>query len=129
MANNDSASAATPEPIRLTMRDWRIEEDATEDMQPGDDAEFQIEFSPGNQSYLQITDANNEPVMGMIIEINNGVPALHISMNGDCNLLHAHVINESIVLTPDHHRDRFQTVAPDRYNYFSTNAMELRNDQ
>ncbi|WP_018234228.1 hypothetical protein [Thioalkalivibrio thiocyanodenitrificans] len=104
------------------MRDWRIEEGLTSkddaDLHPGDERLFQatVEYNGASQLFVMIAPvgegagagADNSPQIGISIEINNGVPCVHLSADalGD-NLLH--------VFSPDGKRLVLNTEGETKY--------------
>lgn len=101
------------------MKDWRIDEQCQEDMEPGDDIEYLFDAAIGNQTYIDIRcPADPSRYLGVGIEINNGRPKLFITdiEDGDV-VLHVAQTEDGLVLVPDR-SDVFMQGAPaTRYSY------------
>lgn len=111
--------------VSLPMVDWRIPEgEPVED--PEDKKQYRMVARLGNQNFIEILDEKGEPRFGLVLEINNGVPAMHIDTDGGDTLLHIHAVHGGLVLTPDCDQMRFEEAPQDRYCYDSENAMLIR---
>lgn len=111
--------------VSLPMVDWRIPE-GTPVEAPGDEQPFRMIACMGNQSFIEILDENGEPRFGLVLEIDNGVPAIHIDTDGGDALLHIRAAHDGLVLTPDSDQIRFEEAPQDRYCFFSQNAKLIR---
>jgi hypothetical protein len=109
----------------IPMQDWRIEHDPGS-LAPGDDVKYQFEYQLGNQTYLRIIDKQETIQMNIIIEINNGVPAIHISNQADDALLHIHRAHGGLVLTPDSRDNVFESSPLDRFSYSDVNSLTIK---
>lgn len=107
------------------MQDWRIEHDPA-DLAPGDDTRYHLEYQLGNQSYLRINDTEENTQLDIIIEINQGVPAVHISDQVDAGLLHIHRAQDGLVLTPDSLGNGFKMSVMDRYSYNDRKSLTIK---
>lgn len=111
--------------IELDMVDWRIA-DMLPLEQPGDDRRYRLRAELGNQSSLSFYDGGEEPCFSVMIEINRGVPALHIDPDGQEATLHIHGAQEGLVLTPSYMEARFEPAEIDRFSYSDTGSLVLR---
>jgi len=111
--------------VILPMVDWRIP--AGEPVEDPEDAkQYRMVVCLANQSFIEILDENGDPRFGLVLEINDGVPAMHIDTDGGDTLLHVHTVHGGLVLTPDCDQMRFEKAPQDRYCYDSENAMLIR---
>ncbi|EPF4936461.1 hypothetical protein ACSSGM_005488, partial [Klebsiella pneumoniae] len=62
----------------------------------------------------------------LLLEINHGVPALHLNVSGGDTLLHVHAAQGELVLTPDSSGVLFQRVECDRYAYRDQNSLLVK---
>lgn len=88
--------------------------------------EFTAEIRGGNQPSIEIVDADGEPVMGFIVEINKGVPAIHIDTDGGDALLHIHKAHDGLVLCPDSNDDHFEAAPIDQFSYNDQRALLIK---
>ncbi|MDX2503655.1 MAG: hypothetical protein QNL62_04150 [Gammaproteobacteria bacterium] len=109
----------------LPIQDWRVEHDPAS-LAPGDDIKYKLEYQLGNQMYLRIIDAHETTQMNIIVEINNGVPAIHISDRADDELLHIHRAQGGLVLTPDSRESTFKSSSLDRFSYKDANSLTIK---
>lgn len=107
------------------MHDWRVAEDP-DSLQPGDDREYSLNYRLGNQNYLRISNTHDETVLDLMLEINHGVPALHISDQNSDALLHIHRANGGLVLTPDNQDNNFLTSTVDRFSYNQGRSITIK---
>ncbi|MFV1269825.1 hypothetical protein QMK95_29340, partial [Klebsiella pneumoniae] len=62
----------------------------------------------------------------LLLEINHGVPALHLNGSGGDTLLHVHAAQGGLVLTPDSSGVLFQRAGCDRYAYRDQNSLLVK---
>ena len=108
-----------------SMQDWRIDvgEEAVGEVVPDDERQvYQVTVQVGNQTAIEIVDAQGEPSLGVMIEINHGVPAVHIDADGSDSLVHIHKAQGGIVLTPE---SKFQQAEVDKFAYNETNSLRV----
>ena len=118
------------EPQQGTIRisDWRVEADPGS-LEPDDERPYCLEFQLGNQSYFTVTDSHNETKLEMVLEINQGVPALHLSPGAGDTVLHVHSVDSALVLTPDSIYNRFETAEMNRYSYNDSRSLKIGYDE
>lgn len=112
-----------PYGIKTKMNDWQISEGNS--IPDADQREYDVEFCIGNQTFIEIKHAN-EIFLGLIIEINNGVPCIHLDVDGSANVLHIHAAQGGFVLTPDSSSTTFAPAELDRYAYKCNNSLVLK---
>lgn len=117
-------SASTPLAFTHSMVDWRIIEDTPVD-KAGDEAPISVKTHLGNQPSMELFDQHGNPLMGIIVEVNLGVPALHIDVGGDA-LLHFHAAHDGLVITPERYLGRFEQAPLDRYSYNQGNSYLVK---
>lgn len=105
--------------------DWRISEQV-EKAQIGDDRQYTVNVNLSNQSRFDIFDNKGEPCFGMIVEINHGVPAVHLDIDGGDSTLHIHAVNGGLVLTPDEKDRIFESAEINRYSYNDQSSLFIR---
>lgn len=104
--------------------DWNFDEMDTATKKV-DGHVYSVEACLGNESTFKITDEDGNSRMELLIEIDKGVPTLHVGINGECHLLHVHGLNNELVLSPD---DSFVTFLPsslDRYSYNDPSSISI----
>lgn len=126
MLSNTALGLGEDQRLNFKMVDWRVRE--REAVVAGDEHPYHVTAYIGNQCYFEFLDHHDEPVFGLTMEINNGVPALHIDMDGGDAMLHIHKAHNGLVLTPDNHHICFHSAPVDRYGYESRNALIVLND-
>ncbi len=62
---------------------------------------YHAQVTVGNQISIDIKDEQNEPSIGMMIEISCGTPAIHIDLDGGDNVIHIHKACDGLVVTPE----------------------------
>jgi hypothetical protein len=122
MVNNLTCSSLTEytSEINLEMVDWCSSEG---DIPDADKGNYKVKYNIGNQAAVELVDESNEPVFGFMFEINNGVPALHIDLDGGDAVLHIHKAHDGLILTPNSINDRFSTAPCDRYSYNDPSSL------
>lgn len=116
LLSNAALTDNMPQRFHCKMVDWRIPEGVNVD-EPGDQRAYSMNVSVGNQSFIEIMNQDGDPCFGLAIEINHGVPAIHIDLDGGDSLLHIHAVNGGLVLTPDDAGTRFQQADINRFSY------------
>ncbi len=122
---NAGLSDGKPQTLHYQMVDWRITEN-TEVEESGDDRPYSVEATIGNQSWLEFMDKNGDPCFGLMIEVNHGVPAVHINSGGGDSTLHIHATNGGLVLTPDDIDARFEQAEMNRFSYNDSASLIIR---
>lgn len=108
----------TPE-ISLTLQDWRTEEETL----PEEDSQaYQVSVTGQHNIHCEVVNKEGNPCFGVMFEIDQGVPALHINTGGDM-LLHIHCAHNGLVLTPDASGQRFDKAPVDRFSYNSPSLL------
>ncbi|MEB5808706.1 hypothetical protein [Klebsiella pneumoniae] len=79
-----------------------------------------------NQTSIEVADDTGQLCLGVLLEINHGVPALHLNVSGGDKLLHVHAAQGGLVLTPDSSGVRFQGAECDRYAYRDQNSLLVK---
>jgi hypothetical protein len=110
------------------MQDWKIPEQCLGDMEEGDQSDYFLSYNIANQSFLDVFDSKNKSVLGVTLEINNGVPTVHLSTGGDNMLLHIHCVDNKLILTPEDRKSCFGTAESNSYSYNYTNALVLSHE-
>lgn len=108
----------TPE-ISLTLQDWRLEE---ETLREEDSQAYQVSVTGQHNIHCEVVNKEGNPCFGVMFEIDQGVPALHINTGGDM-LLHIHCAHNGLVLTPDASGQRFEKAPVDRFAYNSPSLL------
>lgn len=111
--------------IDYQMVDWRVSDGCVIE-EPNDALPYNVKADIGNQTTIEFSDHNGEPRFDVFIEVNNGVPALHLGLNGGDVLLHVHALRDGIVLTPDHDKNRFEQAEINRYSYNDQKSLFIR---
>ena len=120
---NQSAFHGTNQ--QLTMVDWRTPE-GTPLESPDHNTVYDVKVDLGNQIGIEFLTDNEQPVMGLLIEVNHGVPCVHIDIDGGDTLMHIHKSKNSLVFTPDSEIDYFERPDDDDLIYPSRNAQKVR---
>lgn len=123
--SNAGLSLGIEQQLQLKMADWRIAEDS-ELLHEDDGRPYTATLDIANQTSLKLLDETGEPCFGVLVEINHGVPALHLNVAGGDNLLHIHVAQGGLVLTPDHTGVQIGYAEPDRYAYHDKTSLLVR---
>ncbi|HAX7126926.1 TPA: hypothetical protein JTN94_003726 [Escherichia coli] len=112
-------SLTTSSEMRLTLQDWQLgaTELPEEDCQP-----YQVKVSTDNNLQCEVVDESGTTCFGLILEIDRGVPTLHIDTGSD-SLLHIHAAHDGLVLTPDAPNHRFEDAPVDRFSYNSPSLL------
>ena len=71
----------------------------------------------GTQSTLEIMDEHGDSSLGLAIEIDKGVPTIHINIDGGDSVLHLHKSPKGLVITPDNREVTINSAELDRYSY------------
>lgn len=120
---NQSAFHGTNQ--QLTMVDWRTPEGSPLES-PTHNTTYDVIVQLGNQIGIEFLTDNDKPVMGVLIEVNHGVPCLHIDIDGSDTLMHIHKSKKSLVFTPDSKVNYFEQPDEDDLLYPSLNAQKVR---
>jgi hypothetical protein len=118
---DDLCASIDFESFEFSMQDWRsIEESnlATEDL-----IEYQAKVSIGNQCHVELVNTINHNAFGFVLEINHGVPAIHMDLGGD-GFLHIHAAHGGFVISPEVHSN-FSNAPIDRYTDCKDRALLL----
>lgn len=101
----------------LVMQDWRVGENSEMAVE-GDDREYEVLLEQANPSDLAITfKQQGFPAGSLIVEIDNGVPAVTFQDSFGQSVAHAHFAHAGVVLAPS--TRRFQVAPSDRFSYNS----------
>lgn len=112
-------------PTTFPMVDWRtLEGEPLEEA--ADDQTYTIEARLGNQPSLEFFDAKGESCFGLMIEINEGVPAVHVSSVDGASTLHIHAAQDGLVLTPEDKHTGFKQAEMDRHSYKDPRSLVIR---
>lgn len=124
IANGPFADSLIPN-LTFNMVDWRLScrEPVAEET---DVLPYTVRANIGNQSSFEFIDAKGESCFGLIIEVNNGVPAVHFELDDGCSVLHVHAAHGGLVLTPDSHETQFTQAKLDRYSYEDRSALLIK---
>jgi hypothetical protein len=109
--------------FNLTISDWKHaqgEPVAVEEQQA-----FRANVSLGNQTHIDLYSSTGDYVLGLMVEINHGTPAVHINVQDDDSLLHIHKAQGGLVITPDDNTARFVPAESDRHSYRSSNSLVI----
>ena len=113
-------SHTTSSEMRLTLQDWQLGEAEIpeEDCQP-----YQVKVLAENKNVqCEVTNETGTTCFGLILEIDRGVPTLHIDTGSD-SLLHIHAAHDGLVLTPDAPSHGFEDAPVDRFSYNSPSLL------
>lgn len=121
---NAALSEGNTQTLQFKMMDWRVTEEVA--FEKADDRQYLVKASIGNQASLELLSDEGEPCFGLMIEINHGVPAVHIDIDGGDAILHIHAAQGGLVLTPDDAGSRFEQAELDRYSYNDKNSLVIR---
>ena len=123
--SNAGLTQGIEQQLQLKMVDWRIAQDS--EMLPDEDGRsYTATLHVANQTSLELVGETGEPCFGVLIEINHGVPALHLNVAGGDNLLHIHVAQGGLILTPDHSGVQIGCAVPDRYACHDNASLVVR---
>jgi hypothetical protein len=125
LLSNKALADGQSQTLEFSMTDWRVSE-RTDVEVDGDEKPYKVSASIGNQSSLEFMDENGDPCFGLMIEINHGVPALHIDIDGGSSTLHIHAANGGLVLTPDSLDKRFEQAEINRFSYDNKNSLFIQ---
>ncbi len=89
------------------MTDWRIPEGEPV-CHEADSRIYTATYHLDNQTSIEVADDTGQLCLSVLLEINHGVPALHLNVSGGDKLLHVHAAQGGLVLTPDSSGVRFQ---------------------
>lgn len=107
------------------MTDWRIPEGEPV-CHEADSRISTATYHLDNQTSIEVADDTGQLCLGVLLEINHGVPALHLNVSGGDKLLHVHAAQGGLVLTPDSSGVRFQRAECDRYAYRDQNSLLVK---
>ena len=107
------------------MTDWRIPEGEPV-CHEADSRIYTATYHLDNQTSIEVADDTGQLCLGVLLEINHGVPALHLNVSGGDTLLHVHAAQGGLVLTPDSSGVRFQRAECDRYAYRNQNSLLMK---
>nr|APD70762.1 hypothetical protein [Klebsiella pneumoniae] len=71
------------------MTDWRIPEGEPV-CHEADSRIYTATYHLDNQTSIEVADDTGQLCLGVLTEINHGVPALHLNVSGGDKLLHVH---------------------------------------
>lgn len=109
-------------PVSFEAVDWMIAEgEGVED--EADAQTYTVDATLGNQTYIDVVNERGDVAMGVIIEIDRGVPTLHLSKDGQEQLVHIHAAHDGIVLARDSEQVLATTAPFDRHAYFDKSAF------
>ncbi|OJL70768.1 hypothetical protein BK268_25395 [Escherichia coli] len=83
---------------------------------------YQVSVTGQHNIHCEVVNKEGNPCFGVMFEIDQGVPALHINTGGDM-LLHIHCAHNGLVLTPDASGQRFEKAPVDRFAYNSPSLL------
>ncbi|HCX5853880.1 TPA: hypothetical protein ACGGE1_004717 [Klebsiella pneumoniae] len=112
-------------PVIKRMTDWRIPEGEPV-CHEADSRIYTATYHLDNQTSIEVADDTGQLCLGVLLEINHGVPALHLNVSGGDTLLHVHAAQGGLVLTPDSSGVRFQRAECDRYAYSDQNSLLVK---
>lgn len=122
MINEALVLATEPQPLEWAMRDWRSDDGYSQP--PSSDEPYFVDATLGNQSHFSITNNCGEPKLSLCVEVNHGVPAVHIGFEDDLEL-HVHLAQGGLVLTPGDNSLKFEEAEADQFAYCSTEALRV----
>lgn len=125
MLSNAGLALGIEQQLKLKMADWRIAE-GCELLHEEDERPYTATLHIANQISLELEDESGEPSFGVRLEINHGVPALHLNVAGGDILLHMHVAQGGLILTPDHSGVQIGSAEPDRHSYHDDASLLVR---
>ncbi|EHB0494735.1 hypothetical protein ACSHM0_001840 [Escherichia coli] len=79
---------------------------------------YQVNISADQNLQFEVVDVSGTACFGLILEIDRGVPTLHIDTGSD-SLLHIHAAHNGLVLIPDSPSHGFENAPVDRFSYNS----------
>lgn len=105
--------------MSLTLQDWQVgdAEIPEEDCQP-----YQVKVLVDKNVQCEVANETGETCFGFTLEIDRGVPTLHIDTGSD-SLLHIHAAHGGLVLTPDAPSQGFEDAPVDRFSYNSPSLL------
>ncbi len=110
----------------LSITDWQLTE-CPEEVAENEKSEYQLNVEVGNQTYVDILDSSEEPVLGFVLEINKGVPALHIDTDGGDCVIHLHKTPVGIVITPDNPSVVIEQAERSKFTYDQDDSLLAHN--
>lgn len=111
--------------FNFTKSDWCISDEVYID-KVRDKTGYSLNVSLGNQSSIEFSDQNGDPILGLCIEIDKGVPAIHFDVSGGNSILHAHLVDGGLVLSPSGSHCEFLPAEVSQYTYDSDGSMLIR---
>ncbi|NTZ41105.1 hypothetical protein EXW94_26260 [Enterobacter sp. JMULE2] len=99
--------------LMLTMQDWRLQE---EELPVEDSKVYTVKATAGENLSVEVCGPDGESCFGFMLEVNQGVPALHINDGQNC-ALHLHAAHGGVVIAPDASDGRFDVAPVDRFSY------------
>ncbi|EJU19103.1 MULTISPECIES: hypothetical protein [Enterobacterales] len=122
-ARKESAGA----PVLKRMTDWRIPEGEPV-CHEADRKTYTAIFHLDNQTSVELVDEAGQHCLGVLLEINHGVPALHLKASGGDVLLHIHAAQGGLVITPDNPDVKVGRAELDRYAYEDKSSLLVKTD-
>lgn len=114
-------------PVVKRMKDWRLAEGEPVSLETDKKAYTAICYID-NQTSIELVDEAGEPCLGLLLEINHGVPALHLNASGGDVLLHIHAAQGGLVITPDNPMVSVGRAQVDRYAYNDNSSLLVKTD-
>jgi len=113
--------------LNFQMNDWRPSEGYLLDDAEQDGSIYNTTARiEENQTTFELRDAEGGPVFGFVFEIDMGAPALHIDLGGGDLVMHIHMAQGGLVLTPDGGRATFTNAKPDRFAYGGSRSLLIK---
>ncbi len=107
----------------LTITDWMFNE-IPEEVAEDEKTEYQLNVEVGNQTYVDIIDSStDEPVLGFVLEINKGVPSLHLDTDGGDCVIHLHKTPDGLVITPDNPSVMINQAESSKFTYEQNDSL------
>lgn len=131
LLSNAGLNQGISQTFDFQMVDWRTTEDHDgfwgDELEPDDGRPYRVTAQLHNQPEFDFSGEDGEFLFGLVIEINGGVPAIHVNLEGGESALHIHAAQGGLVLTPDDcYGSSFEQAELDRHSYNEPNSLVLR---
>lgn len=120
LANKGLAEGIT-QVFTFPLKDWRVASQVPLE-HPDDDLLYKAVCHLGNQSTFEVMNSDGDPCFGAVVEIDKGVPAIHVDAGADA-FLHIHLTPEGFIVTADDDKQRIQYATPSRHTYQGSRSL------
>lgn len=110
--------------VSRTITDWKISDRREPVEEPDDDVPHKLTAIIGNQIYIDVEKDEDNYRLGVIIEIDKGVPTVHIATEEDSNIIHIHCVDHNLIITPSSDV-QFSNADVDKFSYNSNTSLSV----